>query len=81
MSGSKEEEGALAGEGARLFALGCVGRGEGRVVTLVGGTGARVGAGTGGGGAADTLCDRSPREALGGRVCCPEPSWWGGLPL
>jgi len=54
------------GGGARPFALGCVGRGVGRVVTLVGGTGARVGACTGREGAADTLCDRSHREALMG---------------
>jgi len=63
MSGSKEEEGGLAVGGTRAFALGCVGRGVGRVVTLVGGTRARVGPCTGGGGAADILCDRSRREA------------------
>jgi len=75
MSGSKEEGGAWGGE-ARPFGLGCAeggvgrvgcaGRGAGRVVTLVGGTGARGGAGMLGGGAADTLCDRSRREALMG---------------
>ena len=36
----------------------------GRVVAPVGGTGGRVGAGAWVGGAADTLCDRSRREAL-----------------
>ena len=56
--------GSLVGGGARAFALGCAGRGVGRVVTLVGGTVARVGACTGGGGAADTLGDRSRRDAL-----------------
>jgi len=50
--------------GARAFALGCAGRSVGREVTLVGGTGARVGACARGGVAADTLCDRSRREAL-----------------
>jgi len=54
----------LGGGGARAFALGCAGRGVGRLVTLVGGTRARVGAYTGGGEAADTLCDRSRREPL-----------------
>ena len=52
------------GRGTRAFALGCIGRGVGRVVTLTGGTGARVGACAGRGGAADNLCDRSRREAL-----------------
>jgi len=64
MSGSKEAVEGLAGGGARGFALGCAGRGVGRVVTLGGGMGARVGACTGGEGAADTLCDRSRRQAL-----------------
>jgi len=66
MSGSKEEVGGLSGGGARAFAPDCFGRGVGRVVTRAGGTGARVGAWAGGGGAADTLCDRSRREALMG---------------
>ena len=43
--------------GARNHALGCAGRGVGRVVTPVGGTGARVRAG-------DTLCHRSRRDVL-----------------
>jgi len=38
----------------------------GCVVVLVGGTDGRVGAGACGWGAADTLCDRSRREALTG---------------
>jgi len=66
MSGSKEEEEGALGGGARPFARGCVWRGVGLVVTLVGGTGARVGACTGRGGAADTVCDRLRREALMG---------------
>jgi len=56
--------GSLGGGGAPAFALGCVGRGVGRVVTLAGGTGARVGACARGGGAANNLCDKSRREAL-----------------
>jgi len=66
MSGSKEEEGALPRGGARALALGCAGRGVGRVVTPVGGIGARVGACAGGAGAADTLCDRLRREPMMG---------------
>jgi len=107
MSGSKEEEGALLGGGARAFALGCAGRGGGRVVAPVGGkggrteagagrgvapvggTGGRVGASAWGRGAADTLCDRSRRDALMGEslqsraalvgrvatIACMVPNW------
>jgi len=82
MSWSKEEDEApLLGGGALTLGLGRGGAGaqDGgmagrvdagacRVVTLVGGTGSRVGAGASGGGAA-TLCDRSRMGALiGSRV-------------
>jgi len=47
ISGSKEERGVLLGGGAPDFPLGCAGKGVGRVVTLAGGIGGRVGAGAG----------------------------------
>jgi len=64
MSGLKAEEEPLLGGRAHDFALVCTCSGGGPVVALVGGTGGRVGAGASGGVAADTLCDRSQRDAL-----------------
>jgi len=52
------------GGAGRAFAPGCAGRGVGRVVTPDGETGACVGACTRSLGPADTLCDRSRRDAL-----------------
>jgi len=51
---------------ARVFARGSAGRDVGREMTLAEGTGAQVGACAREGRAADTLCDRSRRDALRG---------------
>ena len=63
MSGSNNEGDGLYG-GARTLGLLGAGGGGGRVVAPVGGTEGRAVAGACGGGAADTLCDRSRRDAL-----------------
>ena len=52
------------GGGARAFGLDCTAGGAGRMVVLVAGIGGRVGALAGRGGAADTLCNRSRKDAL-----------------
>jgi len=66
-----------------------MGAGVGRVVAPTGGTGGRVGAGAWERGAADTLCDRSRRDALMGEslrsraelvarvatMACKVPNW------
>ena len=70
MSGSKEEEGALEGGGARAFALGCIGRRAGRVVTLVGETGAQVGACASGGGQLTSFVTGHVGRRSWGNVCC-----------
>ena len=91
MSGSKDEGGDLFGGGARVLVLtwGGGGGGTGCGVIPVGGTDGRVGAGACGWGAADTLCDRSRRDAMMGEslqsraavvgrvatIPCTVPNW------
>lgn len=64
MSPLKDEEEALLGGGTRNFVLVCAGRGLGRMAVPHGGMEGQVEAGAWEGGAADTLCDWSRRDAL-----------------